>query len=102
MVSNSEQGMSFKVLRTTGRARHGLLSLPHSDVKTPVFMPVGTQGTMKVGAKLMEKLETSCFAKILFDVGSLVVCMLKILWNHGRLLRNSGVSNSDALSSGRL
>ncbi|KAK6747741.1 hypothetical protein RB195_000749 [Necator americanus] len=39
--------MKFEVLHQTGRARHGLLTLPHSAVKTPVFMPVGTQGTMK-------------------------------------------------------
>ncbi|XP_013200537.1 queuine tRNA-ribosyltransferase catalytic subunit [Amyelois transitella] len=29
------------------RARVGLMKLPHYEVKTPVFMPVGTQGTMK-------------------------------------------------------
>ena len=28
-------------------ARTGLLSLPHGTVKTPVFMPVGTNGTVK-------------------------------------------------------
>ncbi|KHJ89080.1 tRNA-guanine transglycosylase [Oesophagostomum dentatum] len=39
--------MKFEILHQTGRARHGLLTLPHSVVKTPVFMPVGTQGTMK-------------------------------------------------------
>ncbi|KAK6035371.1 tRNA-guanine transglycosylase, various specificities domain protein [Cooperia oncophora] len=47
MVTEPEHVMKFEILRTAGRARHGLLSLPHSDVKTPVFMPVGTQGTMK-------------------------------------------------------
>ncbi|CAB3231187.1 unnamed protein product [Arctia plantaginis] len=31
----------------TTRARAGIMKLPHYDVKTPVFMPVGTQGTMK-------------------------------------------------------
>lgn len=30
-----------------GRARHGTLHLGHGTVETPVFMPVGTQGTMK-------------------------------------------------------
>ena len=30
-----------------GRARAGVLSTPHGDVPTPVFMPVGTQGTVK-------------------------------------------------------
>ncbi|XP_021194758.3 queuine tRNA-ribosyltransferase catalytic subunit [Helicoverpa armigera] len=29
------------------KARTGLMKLPHYEVKTPVFMPVGTQGTMK-------------------------------------------------------
>jgi queuine tRNA-ribosyltransferase len=29
------------------RARSGLLKTPHGDVRTPVFMPVGTQGTVK-------------------------------------------------------
>ncbi|MBN2028993.1 tRNA guanosine(34) transglycosylase Tgt [bacterium] len=29
------------------RARAGLLTTPHGNVETPVFMPVGTQGTVK-------------------------------------------------------
>ncbi len=29
------------------RARRGRLHLPHGDVETPAFMPVGTQGTVK-------------------------------------------------------
>lgn len=29
------------------KARVGVMSLRHSDVDTPVFMPVGTQGTLK-------------------------------------------------------
>ena len=29
------------------RARHGILQLSHAAVETPVFMPVGTQGTVK-------------------------------------------------------
>jgi queuine tRNA-ribosyltransferase len=28
-------------------ARRGILSLPHGDIMTPVFMPVGTNGTIK-------------------------------------------------------
>ncbi|XP_063838776.1 queuine tRNA-ribosyltransferase catalytic subunit [Ostrinia nubilalis] len=39
----------------TSRARAGLMQLPHYNVKTPVFMPVGTQGTMK--GLLPEQLE---------------------------------------------
>lgn len=32
---------------TCGRARAATLKLPHGEVLTPVFMPVGTQGTIK-------------------------------------------------------
>lgn len=32
---------------TKSKARAGLLHLPHGDVETPIFMPVGTAGTVK-------------------------------------------------------
>lgn len=48
MVPVNPQEMKFEILARAGRARHGALHLPHSIVNTPVFMPVGTQGTMKV------------------------------------------------------
>ena len=34
-----------------GKARTGTLHLPHGDVKTPVFMPVGTNATVKAMPK---------------------------------------------------
>lgn len=34
-----------------GRARTGVLHLPHGDVQTPVFMPVGTNATVKALTK---------------------------------------------------
>jgi queuine tRNA-ribosyltransferase len=37
----------FTVLGTSGRARRGRLTLAHGCVETPVFMPVGTYGTVK-------------------------------------------------------
>ncbi|MCI0457536.1 MAG: tRNA guanosine(34) transglycosylase Tgt [Gemmataceae bacterium] len=37
----------FKVLQTDGAARLGRLQTPHGVVETPVFMPVGTQATVK-------------------------------------------------------
>jgi len=37
----------FHLVATDGRARAGLLRTPHGEVLTPVFMPVGTQGTVK-------------------------------------------------------
>jgi len=39
--------MKFQVLATDGAARRGRLTLAHGIVETPVFMPVGTYGTVK-------------------------------------------------------
>ena len=41
--------MSFSLLSTDSNsaARTGRLALPHGTVETPIFMPVGTQGTVK-------------------------------------------------------
>jgi queuine tRNA-ribosyltransferase len=38
---------SFEVTATAGAARAGVLRLPHGDVPTPAFMPVGTRGTVR-------------------------------------------------------
>ncbi|MFN4013317.1 MAG: tRNA guanosine(34) transglycosylase Tgt [Aquificaceae bacterium] len=38
---------SFRVIKSNGKARLGELITPHGKVETPVFMPVGTQGTVK-------------------------------------------------------
>ncbi|HIP87648.1 MAG TPA: tRNA guanosine(34) transglycosylase Tgt [Anaerolineales bacterium] len=37
----------FSLLAIDGRARAGLLKTPHGEIPTPVFMPVGTQATVK-------------------------------------------------------
>ncbi|MBS1161518.1 MAG: tRNA guanosine(34) transglycosylase Tgt [Proteobacteria bacterium] len=39
--------MQFELLKTDGAARRGTLTLAHGQVQTPVFMPVGTYGTVK-------------------------------------------------------
>jgi queuine tRNA-ribosyltransferase len=39
--------LTFDVLKTDGHARRGRLALNHGVVETPVFMPVGTYGTVK-------------------------------------------------------
>ena len=39
--------LSFRVDNTAGPARRGVLSLPHAEVQTPVFMPVGTVASIK-------------------------------------------------------
>ncbi len=42
--------MRFSVFATSGAARRGQLELAHGCVETPVFMPVGTYGTVKAMA----------------------------------------------------
>jgi queuine tRNA-ribosyltransferase len=37
----------FQLLARDGRARRGRLTLPHGEVDTPAFMPVGTYGSVK-------------------------------------------------------
>jgi queuine tRNA-ribosyltransferase len=37
----------FQISATSGAARAGTLTLPHGTVETPVFMPVGTQATVR-------------------------------------------------------
>lgn len=48
-MNNTKSALSFKKIAecASTKARRGVMSLPHFDVETPVFMPVGTQGTIK-------------------------------------------------------
>ena len=39
--------LNFELLKTEGQARRGRLTLNHGVVETPIFMPVGTYGTVK-------------------------------------------------------
>ncbi|MDB5841890.1 MAG: tgt [Herminiimonas sp.] len=39
--------LNFKLLKTDGKARRGRLTLNHGVIETPIFMPVGTYGTVK-------------------------------------------------------
>jgi hypothetical protein len=38
---------NFKIVKKKGLMRAGVLKTAHGEVKTPVYMPVGTQGTVK-------------------------------------------------------
>jgi queuine tRNA-ribosyltransferase len=40
-------GFAFEILGRDGDARAGLFTTPHGVVPTPMFMPVGTQGSVK-------------------------------------------------------
>src|SRR6266478_6404046 len=48
-IPHSDLGtvFEFELEAGSGAARTGTLTLPHGTVETPVFMPVGTQGTVR-------------------------------------------------------
>ena len=39
--------MNFKLVASDGKARAGVITTDHGEIETPVFMPVGTQGSVK-------------------------------------------------------
>lgn len=49
MKASSQEPFKFEVLKTSDqtRARLGKIHTPHGSIQTPVFMPVGTVGTVK-------------------------------------------------------
>mgnify|MGYP002041429692 CR=1 FL=1 len=44
--------LNFKLLKTDGNARCGQLTLNHGVIETPIFMPVGTYGSVKAMSPL--------------------------------------------------
>ena len=44
--------LNFKLKKTDGNARRGSVTLNHGEVETPIFMPVGTYGTVKAMSPL--------------------------------------------------
>src|SRR5437588_2063223 len=49
--------LEFSVQRTNGKGRRGRLHTPHAAIETPVFMPVGTVGSVKgVSQDILEEL----------------------------------------------
>ena len=53
--------MDFKVLQKdiNSKARAGLIKTDHGEIKTPIFMPVGTQGTVKAVSQKVLKEEVN-------------------------------------------
>jgi len=51
--------LTFSVQQTSGTARRATVQLPHGPVETPIFMPVGTAGTVKaVPQNVLEEVGT--------------------------------------------
>eukprot|EP00439_Symbiodinium_sp_Y106_P083047 s653_g22.t2 len=89
----------FHLEATCGRARAATVTLPHGDVLTPVFMPVGTQGTIKgMSSEDMEMLGCRILLGNTFHLANRPTCELlrkcgglhKLMnWN-GNILTDSG------------
>ena len=47
MVANGGPALKFTVVAQQGRARSARLEVPHHECRTPMFMPVGTNGAVK-------------------------------------------------------
>ena len=43
--------VTYTLEMTDGKARAGKIQTPHGIIETPVFMPVGTQATVKAMTK---------------------------------------------------
>ena len=49
-LAKAESGgkpLQFRLLDSCGPARRSVMTLPHGEVDLPIFMPVGTKGTIK-------------------------------------------------------
>ena len=61
--------LELQVIAKWNKARATILTLPHHTVKTPVFMPVGTQGSVK-GVTVDQLLEVIFLVNLLNSLGS--------------------------------
>ena len=43
--------ITYSLEAKDGKARAGLIKTPHGEIETPVFMPVGTQASVKTMSK---------------------------------------------------
>ena len=62
-----KQAVTYELIhedKQTG-ARRGIIHTPHGDIQTPVFMPVGTQATVK--SIKPEELENDIKAEIILS-----------------------------------
>lgn len=62
ILPNGMKPNHFQIIKTDGLARAGILQTPHGPIPTPIFMPVGTVGSVKaiapddlanIGAKII-------------------------------------------------
>ena len=59
-MSQEIKELPFKVLKTEGKARRGVMNTVHGVIQTPVFMNVGTSAAIKGGVALPDLKECKC------------------------------------------
>ncbi|KAF7457845.1 queunine tRNA-ribosyltransferase [Cryptosporidium felis] len=68
---NPGKALSFYVAFSDGRARYGVLNLPHGRVDTPIFMPVATHGSLKgLSSEQVEELNVPIMLGNAYHLGS--------------------------------
>ena len=68
---SSTGSLSYELLEEEKRARSAIVTLPHGEVHTPVFMPVGTYGAMKgVSSHDLEQLGPRIILANTYHVGN--------------------------------
>ena len=48
MSTKQNEPIKYRLEAVDGNARAGVITTPHGEIETPVFMPVGTQATVKM------------------------------------------------------
>jgi queuine tRNA-ribosyltransferase len=59
-MSTEKKELPFKVLKTEGKARRGVMQTVHGTIQTPVFMNVGTSAAIKGGVSLPDLIDCKC------------------------------------------
>ena len=85
MVDKKHSALEFKILGkcSCSKARASVISLPHYDVEAPIFMPVGTQGTLKGMTPLqLEQLDCHIILGNTYHLGMRPVSRIKKETSH--------------------
>ena len=66
-ADTASAALKFEIVASWGKARAATMTLPHVAASTPMFMPVGTQGTVKgLTSQQLEELDCHvCCARVL-------------------------------------
>lgn len=73
-----QHALKFKILSecSVTKARASTLTLPHSEILTPIFMPVGTQGTLKgLLPEQLKELNCQIMLSNTYHLGTRPVCL---------------------------